>query len=375
MKPRQNLRLIHYPVYLMMLVLCSAMGLANADEVIREVGTGSINWSQGVVYAVGYGTARSDTSPAQKRILSERAAVVDAQRNLLEMTQGVRITSVLTTNQAMQESREVATRVAGIIKGAQVTKRHYHNDVATVTMAMPIAGRFLQTVLPRALPEESAQEQSSEQTLWQSDQAVPAAHLSQYQIVSPSTQRARRAQGLERVEQMGKNLLALLIPPANAAPALVVRDDNEARAYRKLLEWMRQSSPRDIDAALITAIQNYETNSQFSGLLIDASTVPNFELATVPKIRDQDGNILYPSDNTSYDDIINKRGVTYDFDLNDAVRNHRVATTPFIIRAISTYKNLASDLIINTSDAARVKQSASTLEAMNKAGVLIVVAI
>jgi hypothetical protein len=89
MKPRQNLRLIHYPVYLMMLVLCSAMGLANADEVIREVGTGSINWSQGVVYAVGYGTARSDTSPAQKRILSERAAVVDAQRNLLEMTQGV----------------------------------------------------------------------------------------------------------------------------------------------------------------------------------------------------------------------------------------------------------------------------------------------
>ncbi|MFT4821616.1 MAG: hypothetical protein ACI9PN_002483, partial [Candidatus Azotimanducaceae bacterium] len=116
-------------------------------------------------------------------------------------------------------------------------------------------------------------------------------------------------------------------------------------------------------------------NSQFSGLLIDASTVPNFELATVPKIRDQDGNILYPSDNTSYDDIINKRGVTYDFDLNDAVRNHRVATTPFIIKAISTYKNLASDLIINTSDAARVKQSASTLEAMNKAGVLIVVAI
>ncbi len=81
----------------MMLGLCGVVGLAQADEVVRETGSGSINWSQGVVYATGYGTARPDTSAAQKRILSERAAVVDAQRNLLEMTQGVRITSALIT--------------------------------------------------------------------------------------------------------------------------------------------------------------------------------------------------------------------------------------------------------------------------------------
>jgi hypothetical protein len=356
MKSRQIFSIIRRLKYLTTWLLCCTCTLAQADEVVIESGSGSINWSQGVVYAIGYGTARPDASPAQKRILSERAAVVDAQRNLLEMTQGVRITSVLTTDQAMNESREIATRIEGIIKGARVTKRHYQNDVATITMAMPMAGRFLHTLLPPG------------QALGQSHHAAPAfqiSQISQFEI----------HHGLRRANQVGKDLLALLIPKASAAPALIIRDDNEARAYRKLLQWMRQASPSDIDTALITAISSYETNSQFSGLLIDASTVPNFELATVPKIRDQDGNVLYPSENTSYDDIINKRGVTYDFDLEDAIRNQRVATTPFIIKAMSTYKNLSSDLIINTKDAARVKQSASTLDAMNKAGVLIVVAI
>ncbi|MFT4854121.1 MAG: hypothetical protein ACI81O_002073 [Cyclobacteriaceae bacterium] len=353
MKSRQMFSFIRQQKYLTTWLLCCTCSLAQADEVVIESGSGSINWSQGVVYATGYGTARPDASPAQKRILSERAAVVDAQRNLLEMTQGVRITSVLTTDQAMNESREIATRIEGIIKGARVTKRHYQNDVATITMAMPMAGRFLNTLLPPG------------QALGQSHHAAPAVQISQFEI----------HHGLRRASQVGKDLLALLIPKASAAPALIIRDDNEASAYRKLLQWMRQASPSDIDTVLITAISSYETNNQFSGLLIDASTVPNFELATVPKIRDEDGNVLYPSENTSYDDIINKRGVTYDFDLEDAIRNQRVATTPFIIKAMSTYKNLSSDLIINTKDAARVKQSASTLDAMNKAGVLIVVAI
>jgi hypothetical protein len=356
MKSRQVFSIIHQQKRLITWLLCCTFSLAQADEVVIESGYGSINWSQGVVYATGYGTARPDASPAQKRILSERAAVVDAQRNLLEMTQGVRITSVLTTDQAMNKSREIATRIEGIIKGARVTKRHYQRDVATITMAMPMAGRFLHTLLPPG------------QALGQSHHAAPAfqiSQISQYEI----------HHGLRRANQVGKDILALLIPKARAAPALVIRDDNEARAYKKLLQWMRQAAPSDIDTALIAAISRYETNSQFSGLLIDASTVSNFELATVPKIRDQEGNVLYPSENTSYDDIINKRGVTYDFDLEDAIRNQRVATTPFIIKAMSTYKNLSSDLIINTKDAARVKQSASTLDAMNKAGVLIVVAI
>ena len=333
-----------------------------ADEVIKESPNGGINWSQGVVYAIGYGTAKPDVSPAQKRILSRRAAIVDAQRNLLEMTKGVRINSVLKTDQAMKESRETATRVEGLIKGAQVTKQHYQNEVSTVTMAMPMAGKFLEAVY-------------SEQT------ATEAQANSESGRQRPLFQIVR--QPLEPLNEMllgslGKStdlILNLLIPKANAAGSIVIRGEDEAKAYKKLLEWMNSGDTQSIQDMLTNAISDYEQNNQFSGLLIDASSVTNFELATVPKIRDDAGNILYPSKNTSYDNIVKKRGVTYDFDLNDAIRNQRVATSPFIIKALSTYKNLDSDLIISSGDAQKIAQSASTLQAMNQAGVLIVVAL
>ena len=334
-----------------------------ADEVIKEGANGGINWSDGVVFAIGYGTAKPDASPAQRRILSRRAAIVDAQRNLLEMTKGVRINSVLKVDQAMNESRETATRVEGLIKGAQVTKQHYQNDVSTVTMAMPMAGKFLEAVYS---------EQTATEALASSNELQPATPL--FQIIrTPSVPFARTL--TQSMFKSADLVLGFLIPSANAAGSIVVRDEDEAKAYKKLLEWMNNSDNQSVHNMLTSAIADYEQNNQFSGLLIDASSVANFELATVPKIRDDEGNILYPSKNTSYDNIVKKRGVTYDFDLNDAIRNQRVATSPFIIKAISTYKNLDSDLIISSVDAQKIAQSNSTLQAMNQAGVLIVVAL
>jgi hypothetical protein len=343
------------------LLLCSDKSAA--DEVVKENANGGINWSQGVVYAIGYGTAKPDTSPAQKRILSRRAAIVDAQRNLLEMTKGVRINSVLKTDQAMNESRETATRVEGLIKGAQVTKQHYQNEVSTVTMAMPIAGKFLEAVYSEQTAIESIATNSS-----------PAPRQEMFQIIRkpliPALQQLNNT-----IASSTTFILNSLIPSANAAETIVIRDEDEVEAYKKLLEWMQAGNTLSVEDMLTLAITDYEQNSQFSGLLIDASNVVNFELATVPKIRDDEGNILYPSKNTSYDNIVKKRGVTYDFDLNDAIRNQRVATSPFIIKALSTYKNLDSDLIISSADAKKISQSASTLQAMNQAGVLIVVAL
>lgn len=319
----------------------------SADEVIKETATGGVNWSQGIVYAQGFGTAREGLSTPQKRILSRRAAIVDGQRNLLEITKGVRITSKVTTDSAMQESRETAARVEGIIKGAQPIKEHFQNDIYTVTMAMPISGEFLEVMYPEA--------------------AGPTS----YNILPD---RARQV-AIVSMKRAGNWVIDLLVPRAHAAETIVIRSEQEADAYRRLVEWMSKGSVDNIDQVLIEAITNYETNSQYSGLLINASGVRNFELATIPNIRDEEGNVIYPGKETNYNDIVSKRGVTYDFDLADAIRNRRVATTPFTINAVSTYKNLASDLVISKQDADRVKQSPSTLEAMNKAGVLIVVAI
>ena len=93
------------------LIACACSMTAFSKEVIKETASGGVNWSQGIVFAQGYGTAKEGLSAAQTRILARRAAIVDAQRNLLEITKGVRITSALSTGQAMKDSIELATRV------------------------------------------------------------------------------------------------------------------------------------------------------------------------------------------------------------------------------------------------------------------------
>lgn len=326
-----------------LIVLLLIAPVALAEDVIKESPAGGINWTRGVVFATGYGTAKESLSPAQRRILSRRAAVVDAQRNLLEITKGVRISSQVKTDEAMKESREVASRVEGIVQGATVIKDHYQNDVATVTMEMPISGDFMKTMFPLAQEGAIAD-------------AKPA-----YRIIVP-------------VARAANHILDFMVPVAHAAD-LSIKDESEADAFRRLMTWIDANQGLDVTDQLKQAIIEYETNARFSGLLVDASSVANFELATIPRIRDESGKVIYPSDDTSYDDIVNKRGVTYDFDIQDAVRNQRVAQTPLMIKALSTYESLPSDLIITAADAAKIMQSASTVQAMNKAGVLIVVAI
>ncbi len=324
---------------------------SHAGEVKKETASGGINWSSGLVYAIGYGTAKPELNPAQRRILSRRAAIVDAQRNLLEITKGVRIDSVIQTGPLMQQNRIVATRVEGIIKGAQIRSDHYQNEVATVTMVMPISGNFLRIVYPE-------------------DAYLDGENRSALTSAPPIVNHARRS-----LYQASDFILNALIPPTYAAEALHVESENEANAYKRLIDWMHVNGSAEIDKVLQQAVIDYETNAKFSGLLIDASGVPSFELATIPKIRDDEGNVIYPSKQTSYSDIVNKRGVTYDFDLQDAVRNGRVANTPFIIKAVSLYKTLPSDLVISKHDADNIMRSQSTVQAMNQAGVLIVVAL
>ena len=164
------------------------------------------------------------------------------------------------------------------------------------------------------------------------------------------------------------------MPRAMAAEGFAVENDVEARAVKRIIEWAKGKDTTAINGGLATALERFESG-QFSGLLVNASSVSGFELATVPQIRDEEGNVIYPNTSTSHDDIVNKRGVSYDFDLEDAVRNKRVARVPLVIQALSTYKNLASDLVISKADAEKILQNASTRDAMNQAGVLIVVAI
>lgn len=76
-----------------------------------------------VIRATGLGAPppiRPGTTPAQVRLLAERAAKADAYRNLLERTKGVRIEGETTVQDFVAKSDVIRTRVDGVLRGARV---------------------------------------------------------------------------------------------------------------------------------------------------------------------------------------------------------------------------------------------------------------
>ncbi len=88
------------------------------DQIGRH---GTVNWQQGVVEAVGTGVPSYEADyPAQARAMAKRAAVVDAQRNLLEAIRGVQVTAETTVQNFAIADDTIKTKVSGIVKGAKI---------------------------------------------------------------------------------------------------------------------------------------------------------------------------------------------------------------------------------------------------------------
>jgi len=99
----------------------------------------------GLLTAQGFGTVDAERYKGpQAKMLARRAAVVDGRRNLLEVIDGVRITSGTTVKDLTLESDLIGTRVKGMLQGAFVTSENLYEDsgswIAEVEMAICMTG-------------------------------------------------------------------------------------------------------------------------------------------------------------------------------------------------------------------------------------------
>ena len=100
--------------------------------------------SLSILKADGFGFADAKRFPeSQARLMAVRAARIDAQRNLLETINGVRVTAGTTVKDMALESDIVGTRVKGMLQGAfEISSSvSFEADswVASVTMAVCLA--------------------------------------------------------------------------------------------------------------------------------------------------------------------------------------------------------------------------------------------
>jgi len=107
-------------------------------EVLESFPEGEVDWSGNTVRATGIGVIDpQNPNTAQARLMAERAAVVVAQRNLLETVEGVRVDSETRVENFMTDYDVIHTRVQGVVRNArQVGQTRYDAEAGTVEVEL-----------------------------------------------------------------------------------------------------------------------------------------------------------------------------------------------------------------------------------------------
>ena len=91
--------------------------------------TADMSWAEGDIIAIGHGTPpAAPVSATQGKLLAKQAAKVDAQRNLLEQIEGVRVSAKTIVKNFMTESDVIRTQVDGLVAGAEVVSEQELDD-------------------------------------------------------------------------------------------------------------------------------------------------------------------------------------------------------------------------------------------------------
>jgi hypothetical protein len=126
--------------------------LAQGDSVTQTVGHGQIDWSQKTITATGSGAPNLKApNVAVARLGAERAAKMDALRNILEAVKGVRISGDESAGEMMEDAPEVKARIEGIVRKFKVLDTKYYSDGGVdVVVQVPIDGLLTETLVPDA---------------------------------------------------------------------------------------------------------------------------------------------------------------------------------------------------------------------------------
>ncbi|OUO40382.1 hypothetical protein B5F82_04240 [Megamonas hypermegale] len=94
------------------------------------------------ITADGYGVLPPNKPFGQAKLMARRAAVVEAQRNLLETVKDVAIDSETNVEMSMTLNDTIHSKVSGVIRGARVIDEEYipEDGIYRVTMSVPMYG-------------------------------------------------------------------------------------------------------------------------------------------------------------------------------------------------------------------------------------------
>lgn len=117
--------------------------LPSSAQVVQNVANGQLDWSNGQITVTGTGAAPANAgmSAGQKRLMAQRAAVVDGYRQLAESINGVQVDAETLVQNYVVESDIIKTRVSALVRGAKVgTYRYMSDGTVEVTVSLSMFG-------------------------------------------------------------------------------------------------------------------------------------------------------------------------------------------------------------------------------------------
>jgi hypothetical protein len=220
------------------LVLSLAPGARAADQ------TGQIDWTRRVIKARGVGAPVLDSgSISSARLKAEGAAKADASRNLLEVLQGVELSSGDKLGTLLQDDKTLFAKVRGAIVGLKVVDKHYFSDTGvSVDVEVPLdklpADLLARLKQPSAAPAAAPSNEAGptparvdgngiidfqRRVLRARGQGMP--DLANSASVATAREGAERAAQLDAVAQLMKALKAGSLEGGGSIDAALGKDD------------------------------------------------------------------------------------------------------------------------------------------------------
>lgn len=310
-------------------------------EAIETVGPGTVNWTTGVVTAVGIGAPpEKASSPGQARAMAERAAFSVAVRNLLEVVKGIQVDSVTLVENMLVSNDVVKSRVTGFVKGAQPIKKEVQSDGSVeVTVAVSLTGELIDIVIAKdfgrkgpapvpAKPASPAQTRPAPPVLTTPAPAPPPPATP----LSP----APRPKAPD------------VPPPSASAPA----------------------SPLPV-APAPTAPSAASPADSYTGLLVDARGL-GLKPALAPRLLDEQGKELYASEVLDRSQAVQAGVAGYAKDMVAGSRQTRVTDNPLIVKGVKASGDKATDVMIGGAGVKAIQQSEPASHFLQQGRVVVV---
>jgi hypothetical protein len=399
-------------LFLPVFLLAIGVAVASAADLIENVGEGRVNWSLGLVTANGIGAPPKDMkNPAQIRAMTQRAAIIVARRNLLEVLKGVRIDSETRVDNFILSNDVIKTQVSGILQGSQVIQTKYFSDGSIeVTVGVYLRGELSSALMPPALfpaaptppalpgPAKPQERPVAEASPTPGEAAAHTAKESAKESVkesvavasAPSVAKGEKERQAEeaRVEpapspavekreaEPGGKAEITCQPEAEKGPdsPTTVAAHPIPSAPSGLSEASKPQTSTAMGAKeekVVSSPTAAPAPILATGLVVDARGL-GLKPALLPRILNEGGSEVYSCRQVSRQNAVEQGLVGYAKDVPAAQRNIRVTDKPLLVKGIKAAGKEKTDVVIPDPDAATVMAAASTSNFLEKSRVIIV---